>query len=167
MPIRVATALADYLELGSRRSLVRLAEHYGHDGPSIATLKRWSPRYCWREHAEAHDRAFVAAMDVRLRERAQQQICNELEAIAAAKERFYERVVLDPDDPALTPAQRRRALEPTLADFGRLLKLERMLLPQLAEDRPKTPDAGGEEKLQPHEIAAMLEALNRVRHNTP
>jgi hypothetical protein len=124
---RVARALEVYLQLGERRSLVRLRDELAKQGrpASLSTLKRWSFSYGWAAQVEAHSREVVEEMARSSYAHREGQIRRSIESIMAAKDRFRKRALLDPDDPDLTPAERRRALRPTLGDFIRLLRAER------------------------------------------
>ncbi len=70
----------------------------------------------------------VARMDAEFDKTMQRKISSHLEAVNAMQERFYERVSIDPNDPSVTAAQRRRALRPTVRDFYNLVKLERLIM---------------------------------------
>jgi hypothetical protein len=54
--------------------------------------------------------------------------------------------------PTLSPAQRRRALSPTLAGFVKLLKIERMLLASMPEASKTEP--GGQERFPAKLVAS-------------
>jgi len=75
-----------------------------------------------------HDRIASAEILNLTLNQAKRRYVSDLESIEASKGRFRDRVLVDPDDPCLTPAQRRRALNPTLKDFIKLVKLERLIL---------------------------------------
>lgn len=168
MPERVALAFHDYILLGRQRTLRALAALLAsRDLPgSIATLKRWSAQYHWQERVIEHERAVVADMQTKFTGAMDEKISNDFEAIAAVKERFYARILVDPNDPNLTPAQRKRALKPTLRDFFKLLKIEQLLRGSLAI--AQTPSAGVEEQsYTQEELGAMAKALAQVRYGLP
>lgn len=135
MSERVNRALHLYLQLGDERSLPRLKAKLAEQGRSVglSTLKRWSTTYGWAAQVEAYSREVVEGMIRESRAHQEEQMRVSIEAIWAAKDRFLKRALLDPDDPTLTPAERRRALRPTLRDYIRLLKAEREFFPR--EDR--------------------------------
>lgn len=168
MPSPVAEAFFAYCALPERRSLQRLAAMYRArgNGPAVASLKRYSAKYRWQERAHAHDLKTVGAMEERFNEAMGDRIRSDVQAIAAAKQRFYDRCV-DPDDPALTPAQRRRALSPTLTDFVRLLKIEGMLLASIPEVSKLESAGDKKSNFTEEEVAVMMNALTRFRHNLP
>lgn len=108
MPERVAGAFKGYIELGPGRSLKTLAAKQPYGSKAIAMLKRWSVRYHWQARLAAYERETVAQMEAEFNRVMQSKIRSQLEAINAMQERFYERVLIDPNDPSLTAAQRRR-----------------------------------------------------------
>jgi len=62
---KAATALNDWLRLGSGRSLTRLLEkytdlHYNAPTLSLDTLKNWSKRFRWQERASEFDASWEA-----------------------------------------------------------------------------------------------------------
>ncbi len=57
----------------------------------------------------------------------ERKLLSHLDAIDAMKERFYDRVMINPNDPIPAPAQRKRALNPTLTDFLKIVKVENVL----------------------------------------
>jgi len=128
MPERVASAFKAYVELDSRRSLKTLAAKQPRGSRAIAMLKRWSVRYNWQARLVAHEREIAAEMGDEFNKAMQRKISSHLEAINAMQERFYERVLIDPNDPSLTAAQRRRALRPTVRDFYNLIKIEKLIM---------------------------------------
>jgi hypothetical protein len=169
MPERVACAFDAYIALGHRRSLKALEALGDGQWPSraIATLKRWSVRYKWQQRLVAHERKVVAQMQSRFVEAMQRRVSNDLEAIEAAKERFYARVLLDPNDPNLTAAERKRALKPTLRDFLKLLRAEQLVWSTGMATSSITKPQAAEERYTDEELEAMLRALAQVRHGLP
>lgn len=56
-------ALEDYLAMGCKRSLTKLAKHYEAQGiksPALSTLKYWSGQYNWQVSVRAYDRLALA-----------------------------------------------------------------------------------------------------------
>jgi hypothetical protein len=90
-----------------------------------------------------------------------------LKLIDSAKRRHY--WLLDPNNPNLTPAQRRRAMHPTIPDYLTLLKLENELYKRLERFEamrsavPETPTTSYTRQ----ELDAMMRALAEVRHGLP
>lgn len=126
MPARAATAFEAYLGLGDHPSLESIARKQG--GPSIATLKRWSKRYQWKTRLTAYNRQRSKLRHEAFMKSLVDQRENDLKVINRAKEAFFKRIDIDPNDPNLTPAQRRRAMKPiTIAQFCKLIKLEQQL----------------------------------------
>jgi hypothetical protein len=167
MPERVASAFEAYIALGPKRSLRSLAamKEFETIGKAIATLKRWSVRYHWQARLTAHEREVVKQMEQQFKDALLDKRQIDLNAIEAVKERFYMRVTIDPNDPNLTAAQRRRALNPTLLDFCRIIQIEQVLFGRLVQARAK-PEAAGE-RYTDEELQAMMRALAQVRHGLP
>ena len=168
MPPPAYVALELYLNQ-TRRSLRQLAAECVQRGvrASVATLKRWSARYDWKGYTAEHDRAALEqniALTVDFRLQAMQA---HFKLIASAKRRYY--WILDPSNPNLTPAQRRRATRVTVSDYVRLFKIEAELykhLKRFAAKRsadPEKPTAS----YTPQELEAMMRALAEVRHGLP
>ncbi|MGZ5095590.1 MAG: hypothetical protein ACXWCH_31115 [Burkholderiales bacterium] len=170
MPERVAQSFDAYLRLGPHRSLDELARV--HDAgnasilPSIATLKRWSSRYSWQLRLAAHERIVAARMQAELEEQYERKVHSDLEAIDTAKERFYTWALRDPDDPTLTPAQRRRIWRPTVRDFCNLLKAERLVLGGMKTVSP-APLTTPTQTYTDEELEVGYRAIVRKRHNLP
>lgn len=169
MPGPVRDTLKVYLEQRSRRSLRRLAAECAQHGikASLPTLKRWSVRYGWQQLVVEHDRAAAEqsmATIVDYRVKAMQA---QFKLIDSAKKRHY--WLLDPNNPSLTPAQRRRATHPTVSDYIRLLKMEDQLYKRLERFEamrsavPETPTRS----YTAQEIDAMMRALAEVRYGLP
>jgi hypothetical protein len=85
----------------------------------------------------------------------------------SAKQRYY--WLLDPDNPSLTPAQRKRAMHMTVSDWLKVLKMEDQLYKRLerleamrsiAPETPTRPYTGGE-------LRVMMRALAQYRHGLP
>jgi hypothetical protein len=163
MPSRVARVFAAYITLSQRRSLKLLAEV--KELPSIATLKRWSARYQWQARRAAHDLELAEQMLGNLTRAETDKRLNDLKAIESAKDRFYQRVLIDPNDGNLTAAQRRRALKLTVSDYCKLVKLKYSLItsPETIVDR----EVAAREPYTGEEIKAMMRALAQVRHRLP
>jgi hypothetical protein len=87
--------------------------------------------------------------------------------IDSAKKRHY--WLLDPNNPSLTPAQRRRATHPTVSDYIRLLKMEDVLYRRL-ERFEAMRSAAPETPTRPYtdeEMRVMMRALAQYRHGLP
>lgn len=169
MPGPVSEALRLYLNQTSRRSLRQLAEECTLNGikTSLPTLKRWSVRYGWQQQVAEHDHAvaeqsMAANVDYRLRAMQAQ-----VELIDSAKQRYH--WLLDPNNPNLTPAQRRRATRITVSDYVKILKMEDALYKRLERFEamkaaaPETPTR----PYTPQELDAMTRALAEVRYGLP
>ena len=75
-------ALADYLALGSSRSLTKLYQSYTDTGlksPAISTLKGWSSAFGWQQQAAEYDRQV---------EKATQEVLTQKQAMQQAEEAF-------------------------------------------------------------------------------
>jgi hypothetical protein len=169
MPARVGQAFKLYLAQTCRRSLRRLAkECQARDlNASIATLKRWSVRYGWQRLVAEHDRAAAEksmAITVDHRVRAMQA---HFKLIDSAKQRHY--WLIDPNNPNVTPAQRKRATHMTVSDYVRLLKMEDQLykrlerLEAIRSAAPETPTTSYTDE----ELHVMIRALAQYRHGLP
>lgn len=130
MPERVALAFAAYVQFGPKRSLERLAatcEAVGVKAAS-ATLHHWSVKYQWQRRIKQHDRMRVAEIEADLAQHYGAAVEHDLSGLRAVQDRFIARLAIDPADPRLTRAQRRRAVTPSFRDFRKALEIERMLL---------------------------------------
>jgi hypothetical protein len=94
----------------------------------LATLKRWSVQFGWASAVARHSNEVTTAMARASKERLAATMRNDLEAIRAAKQRCVHHLLLDPEDPSLSAAQRRRLRNPTVRDYCRLIKMEHQLL---------------------------------------
>jgi Zn-dependent oligopeptidase len=87
--------------------------------------------------------------------------------IDSAKRRYT--WLLDPNNPNLTPAQRKRAMHPTVSDYVKVLKMEMELYKRL--ERSETKRAAASERptnsYTTQELNAMMRALAEVRHGLP
>lgn len=130
MPERVALAFSAYVQMGHRRSLERLVFLCREIGvkAASATLRRWSVRYEWQLLLQQHDRRRVAEIEASLAHDHSRMVERDAYGLRAVQDRFLSRLLIDPDDPSLTRAQRRRAMNPTFRDFRKAVELERMLL---------------------------------------
>ena len=66
-------ALADYLALGSRRSLAKLHQHHAKTtpkAPSIDVLKYWSRKFGWRKAAAEYDDRVAARVAAKVEQAA-------------------------------------------------------------------------------------------------
>lgn len=165
IPERAMRCLELYIDLGPNRSLERLSYACKDAGikASLPTLKRWSKRYGWQAYVQNHERARCAAIESDIYSKMQEDIRTDIAAIEAAKSRFRERVLLDPNDPTLSRAQRRRALCPTLNDYIKILKLERVLYASIVSESPPSRTL----QCTPEELDAMVQALATVRYGLP
>jgi hypothetical protein len=112
-----------YIERRGPRSLARLAEIEG--SPSLSTLKRWSIRYGWCALASLHDELMNQHL---IAELVSPRPLTALDLIEAGKTSFYTRAELSKSDlEKLSEKDRRRALNPSVSDFCRLIRLEREL----------------------------------------
>ena len=168
MPRTVRDALKIYLDQTSRRSLRQLAQECPAHGikASIATLKRWSALYNWQQQVREHDRALAEqsmAATVDYRVRAMQA---HFKLIDSAKRRYD--LLLDPNNPSLTPAQRRRATRVTVSDYVKVLKMENELYKRL--DRFEARSGDPEKPTSSYtdeELQVMISALAQYRHGLP
>jgi hypothetical protein len=87
--------------------------------------------------------------------------------IDSAKRRYD--WLLDPNNPNLTPAQRRRATRISVSDYVRLLKMENELYKRLERFEAKRwadPEKPAT-SYTPQELDAMMRALAEVRYGLP
>jgi hypothetical protein len=90
-----------------------------------------------------------------------------LKLIDSAKQRHY--WLLDPNNPNVTPAQRKRAMNMTVSDYLKVLKMENELYKRLERFealRSATPETPTR-TYAAQEIDAMMRALAEVRHGLP
>jgi hypothetical protein len=169
MPCPAREALTLYLNQDSRRSLRQLAEQCAQHGirASLPTLKRWSARYHWQQLVAEHDRAAAEQSMARTIDSQARAMQAHLKLIDSAKQRHY--WLLDPNNPNLTPAQRRRATRVTISDYVKILKMENELYKRLERFEamrsavPETPTR----TYTAQELDAMMRALAEVRHGLP
>ena len=87
--------------------------------------------------------------------------------IDSAKRRYD--WLLDPNNPNLTPAQRRRAMHMTVSDYLKVVKMELELYKRL--ERRDTIRSGDPEKptnsYTDEELHVMMRALAQYRHGLP
>jgi hypothetical protein len=169
MPPPVRDALKLYLEQQPRRSLRQLAEECAQRGikASVPTLKRWSARFGWQRLVAEHDGAALEESMTRSADYRAQILKDRLKQIDVAKQRYD--WLIDPDNPNVTPAQRKRATDVTLSDFLRILKMETdtvKLLRQLEASRQRDP-ARSKSQYADEEMHSAVEALIRQRHGLP
>jgi hypothetical protein len=162
-------ALRLYLNQDSRRSLRRLAEECAQKGikASIATLKRWSTRFGWRRLAAEHDRAAAEESMARTIDYRAQILEDRFKLIDVAKQRYE--WLIDPNNPNVTSAQRKRATNVTLSDFLRILTMEIdavKTLHQLKGTKRAAPEKPRSQYTD-DEMQIMMKALAEYRHRLP
>ncbi len=174
MPERVARAFGIYLQLRPKRSLEKLvlACQNTDELVSIATIKRWSVRYGWarrvvlnRRRVVLNRRRVARKIENHAVSEAARSLKYDLRALGALRSRFAARLLIDPGDPNLTQAERRRALRPSFCDFRHSIELEKRLLrgspsPTIVADSVTS-------KYSKQEVIAMEAALAHVRYGTP
>lgn len=169
MPGPVRDALKLYLDEENRRSLRLLVGKCAQHGitASLPTLKRWSARYHWQQLVVEHDQAVAEQSMARTIDSQALAMQAHFKLIDTAKRRHD--CLLDPSNPMLRPAQRRRATRVTVSDYVRLLKMEDELYKRL--ERFETIGSAEPEKptnsYTPQELEAMMRALAEVRHGLP
>jgi hypothetical protein len=169
MPGPVRDALKLYLDEEARRSLRLLVEKCAEHGikASLPTLKRWSARYHWQQLVAEHDRAAAEQHMSQIVDYRVKAMQAHFKLIDSAKRRCD--LLLDPNNPNLTPAQRRRATRVTVSDYVEILKVENELYKRL-ERFEAIRSAAPETPTRPYtaqEIDAMMRALAEVRHGLP
>jgi hypothetical protein len=134
MPEAVALAFSRYASAGHRRSLERLVPACREAGvkAAIATLRRWSVRYGWQRQVKQYDQKRGAEIMASLARANSDALSNHVSRLRTLQDRFVERILIDPEDPRISVAERRRALHPTFRDFRNAVKLERELLGTIA-----------------------------------
>src|SRR6516162_9037311 len=87
-------ALRDYLALGERRSLRKLARHYASTmpagAPPLITIKSWSKRYAWVEKARQHDCEVAETLARRAKEAAINAEFDRVQALAKVAQQCLE-----------------------------------------------------------------------------
>jgi hypothetical protein len=164
MPPQVSAAFSIYRDMG-RRSLKLLQGELPRTR-SIATLKRWSAKYNWQDQVAVHDRQMFEQSRAISNEARVERTMAELKTIRVLQDRFYDRLI-DPNDPTITPKQRRRALKSvSVREFCTLLKVEMELVRGFAKPRAPS-DSPAQERYTNEEMRAMMRALAQVRHGLP
>jgi hypothetical protein len=169
MPGPVRDALTLYLDEETRRSLRLLVGKCAQHGikASLPTLKRWSARYRWQQLVAEHDRAAAEQSMAITVDHCVRTVQAHLKLIDSAKRRYD--WLLDPDNPDLTPAQRRRATHITVSDYVKVLKVEMELYKRLERSEAKRAAASERptNSYTTQELNAMMRALAEVRHGLP
>jgi len=87
-------ALRDYLALGERRSLRKLARHYASTmptgAPPLITIKSWSKRHAWVEKARQHDCEVAETLARRAKEAAINAEFDRVQALAKLAQQCLE-----------------------------------------------------------------------------
>ncbi|HLY01968.1 MAG TPA: hypothetical protein VKR56_05660 [Candidatus Cybelea sp.] len=169
MPSQVRETLKLYLGQNARRSLRELAKECVAQGikASLPTLKRWSTRFGWKQHVAEHDRAVTERSICQTVDCQAKAINAYLSLIDSAKNRYY--WLVDPENPNVTPAQRKRATNMTVSDYLRVLKMEieaMKLLKTSGTGRPMEPGRPTAVYTE-EEIRIMTAALAEYRHHLP
>jgi hypothetical protein len=166
---QVREALKLYLSQNARRSLRELAKECAAKGirASLPTLKRWSARYGWQQLVADHDRAAAERTMSQAVEYQAHAMNAYFKLIDSAKSRYY--WLVDPDNPNVTPAQRKRATTMTLSDYLRVIKLEMEAVKLLKTSTAAT--ATESEKVTTvytdEEVQIMTAALAEHRYHLP
>jgi hypothetical protein len=174
MPGAARDALTLYLGQDCRRSLRQLAEECVQHGikASLPTLKRWSSRFGWQRAAIEHDQRVAEESQAKSIDYRAQILHDRLKLIDFAKSRYE--WLIDPDNPEVTPAQRRRATNVTLPDYLRIVKMEFdavKLLRMLEASRAREPSRP--QPVQPdvyemdYKVKAEVDAYIRKKHGLP
>lgn len=123
-------AFQHYLGLGPIRSLARAVEGCRSRGifVSLSTLKRWSIRFGWADLLAKHDGLVGEVLLARSVGMQADQLTRDLHAVSVLKGRFLDRARVDPADPNLSAAERRRVVNVSLNDYLKLLTIEHDLL---------------------------------------
>jgi hypothetical protein len=169
VPGRVCYALKMYLDQEPRRSLRQLAGECANHSikASLPTLKRWSVRYRWQQLVAEHDRAATEESIAKTIDFQARAVQAHFKLIDSAKRRYD--WILDPNNPNLTPAQRRRATRVTVSDYVRLLKIETELYkrPEHFEARRSVDPEEPTGSYTDEELHVMIRALAQHRHGLP
>lgn len=118
-------------------------------------------------HVAEHDQAVAEQSMARTIDSQARAIQARLKLIDSAKRRHD--WLLDPNNPDVTPAQRRRAMHPTVSDYVRLLKMEDGLykrlerLETIGSCETETPTTSCTDE----ELHVMIRALARYRYGLP
>jgi hypothetical protein len=152
-------ALHDYLSLGERRSLRKLARHYASTmptgAPPLITIKSWSKRYGWVEKAGQHDREVAETLALRVKEAAITAEFDRVQALAKVARQCLEdasRVRLS----GAATASELRILVTTAIDAIKMVEV----LTGGASDRTEERASGLQE--QARQLLAELEARKRA-----
>jgi hypothetical protein len=134
---------------------------------ALPPLKRWSARFAWQRLVAEYDQATVEQSIAKTIDFQARAIQAHFKLIDSAMRRYD--FLLDPNNPNVTPAQRRRATRVTVSDYIRLIKMEAELYKRL--ERRETITSGDPEKptssYTDEELHVMIRALARYRHGLP
>lgn len=162
----VIEALKLYLDQRPRRSLRQLAAMCTEADikASLPTLKRWSARYGWMRLCWEHDKSLAE----QAKSVTQEQRKGAAETIVAGIDRALERYcwLIDPDNPSVSPAKRKRATDMRVTGFLKLLEVERHYI-ALLNTLERDPQAETKQTYTEEEQTAMMRALAEVRHGLP
>lgn len=125
MPPVVIDNYREYLALGSNRSLKSVARRSG--SPSIATLKRWSVRYDWRNLVAVYDKLLAKELAKFFEDQLKELNRPNVLTLTVAKQAFYNRVADDIQTLVAAGKNPNRFLKITVQEYIRLVRLEREL----------------------------------------
>ena len=156
--------LRDYLALGERRSLRKLARHYASTmptgAPPLITLKGWSKRYGWVRAAAQYDREVAETLARRAKEAAINAEFDRVQALAKAAQQCLD-AALQVRLPSAATASDVRTLVTTAIDAIKMIEV----LTGGASDRTEERSTGMPERAR--ELLAELEAKKRAEGRPP
>jgi hypothetical protein len=136
-------------------------------GVTLRQLMRWSNQFKWpllaKESAAALAQKVQAEMEPVLVDHAIKQ----LNALHMLQDRFIERMLIDPNDPNLTQAQRERAIDPDFKEFAESVKLERLILGDPTERREDVATSRVVLEFSPSELFQAAQSIAEKRYGLP
>jgi hypothetical protein len=122
-----------YVGIGSSRTISKLHElcHVRGFNVTKRMLDRWSAKWHWSELAKLTQQEIANNVAREVQPQLRELIDLDLKACIKMKERFHKRLEIDPfseDFDALPEAKKELAIIPDLADYERVVRLEKLLL---------------------------------------
>lgn len=164
-----ARVFAMFVAMGPERSIPRLfalTQEHGV-GVTMRMLKRWSSTFKWYEMAKTTQAQIATTIADDIVPILRDLTVQDLKTMQVLKERFYQRVLIDPNDPNLNDRDRARAIDPDLNDYAMILKHEKMILADPNESNPDAPKVGSKLNLTDAEIERALGRLVVAKYGLP
>lgn len=158
-----------YVALGPKRSLpavVKLCKEREVD-VTIRQLTRWSSTFKWSRLAELTQQAIANKLADDVMPEIREITKLDLRTTLLLKKRFHRRAQIDPFDKTLPDEDRALAIMPDLADYEKLVNIERKLLGDPDENEKKGLVSRVEEAFDTVELMYQLGERTRKLHGLP